>query len=197
MRKNKEKSHACVMVNKNGPRAPNTNVIFLLNKCVECSEVLLVDFGAIKCLFMYALKKTVSLLGGEHALDLLEGHEHNNVPAAETHEVCCETLVESQRSLLGDHAGNESSNTLSIARLAVHNSSLEHVDGGSNDAGNESGTEGTEDVGEETIGHTHAHSHLLELIVSCELGGIDHRVTHHVRGPTDPQALDAILGESF
>ena len=52
-------------------------------------------------------------------------------------------------------------------------------------------------MSENTVGHTNASGNLFELIVGCEFGGIDDRVTHHVRTDTDPETFNAILLDGF
>ena len=48
-------------------------------------------------------------------------------------------------------------------------------------------------MSEKTVRHSHAGGNLFELIVGCKFGGIDDRVTHHVRTDTDPESFNAIL----
>ena len=84
-------------------------------------------------------------------LDLFKRDEHDDVPGSESHEVGGETLVEGEGAFLGDHAADEAWHTLCTAGLSVHDARLQHVHGGADDAGNETGTESTKEVHWETF----------------------------------------------
>ena len=65
----------------------------------------------------------------ERRLDLFECDKHDDIPAADTHEVRCEALVEGEWTLVLEHGSNEAKYTLLASRLHVHDSSFEYVNG--------------------------------------------------------------------
>ena len=134
-----------------------------------------------------------SFIAGEHALDLLKRDEHDDIPAAETHEICCEAFVERKWALFGNHAAYHSRNRLSTSGLSIHNSRLEHIDWRADTNSDETCAKRARNVRDETVRHANAQSHLFKLVVGGELGRVDDRVAHNVGTNSDPEAADTVL----
>lgn len=111
----------------------------------------------------------------EDFLALLEGHEHDDVPAAEAHKVGSETLVESERAFILQHAKHDGENTGWLARCCIHYTCLQHIYWGATDHSVESSSKGTDEVsGEGRWVHSNClHSNLLVLVVGDDLSCAD------------------------
>ena len=128
---------------------------------------------------------------------MLERDEHDHIPAAETHEVGSETLVERDGALFFKHASDHTRNRFSASRLSIHNSCLEHIDWRSDTYSDETGAESARNMRDKTVGHANGHSVLLKLIVGSKLSCIDDRVTHDIGEHSDPEAANTILLHCF
>jgi len=68
------------------------------------------------------------MLWVEVDLDALECYEHDHIPAAESHKVSLEALVEGKESLVSCHVSQNSKKTARLAWSGIHDSSFEDVD---------------------------------------------------------------------
>lgn len=95
---------------------------------------------------IYAFDKRSSSC--EHlSLDLFICYKEENVPEPNSHEVCNESLVESERSLVPHDLKEAVGEAIvNLASASIHNSGFHYIDRGPNAAGGEPGRETAEEV---------------------------------------------------